>query len=155
MQNNELAPRAWIPAKIEGVTPQSFWKVFPDRAPTALSDIDISERTPYWEQYLDDSDFLKPPQQPENSILDPNDEENRKPGASKSTEQNLNTIANKNLAREKRRKQKLNRPIVISEPLPCAPGYRPTSNVYFRPVVAADAQGIQVRTAQLNLTFRS
>lgn len=121
--------------------------MFPNRAPTALSDIDISERTPYWEQYLDDSDFLKPPQQPEYSILDPNDEENRKPGASKSTEQNLDTIANKTLAREKRRKQKLNRPIVISEPLPCAPGYRPTSNVYFRPVVAADAQGIQVSTA--------
>lgn len=150
MQNNELAPRTWVPAKIEGVPPQSFWEALPHRAPAALSDIDISERTPYWEEYLDDSEFLRPPQQPQDSILDPKDEENRKPGASKSAEQNLNTIANKNLAREKRRKQKLNRPIVISEPLPCAPGYRPTSNVYFRPVVATDAQGIQVSIAWLS-----
>lgn len=139
----ELAPRNWIPSSIEGDAPQPFWHAFLDRAPAPLSDIDMSEYRPYWEDYQPHTVFLKPLQHPEESILDMNDDENTKPGVSQTTEQTLETIASKKFAREQRRQKRLNRPITMPEFTP-RPGYRPTSNVYFRPVVPADAKGIQV-----------
>ncbi|KAF1965489.1 hypothetical protein BU23DRAFT_545965 [Bimuria novae-zelandiae CBS 107.79] len=142
--HEEIAPRTWIPTRIEGDAPQLFWQALPSRAPPPLSDIDISEYRPFWEEYTQDSDFLNPLQHPAKSVLDMEDEENARPGAGRSLEQNLRNIAQKKTAHNRRRKQKQNRPIAMQElPPPSHPGYRPLANVYFRPVVPADATSIQ------------
>jgi hypothetical protein len=147
--NQEIAPRSWVPAKIEGDAPQSFWKVFADRAPSPLSDIDITEHRPFWEEYPKDSiaSFLNPMQHPAKSMLDLNDEDNCKPGAGKSAMQYLRDIAEKTQARKARHMARRNRERPRQELPPHDPGYRPKCNVYFRPVNAADAKSIQVSRA--------
>ena len=146
--NKEIAPRSWIPTQIEGDAPQSFWQDLPARAPSPLSDIDLAEHHPFWEEYPKDStdSFLNSIQHPAKSALDLNDEENCKPGAGKSATQHLRDVAEKKEARNRRRFERLNRvhQVQQQEQPPRHPGYRPTSNVYFRPVIAADAKGIQV-----------
>ncbi|KAL1598777.1 hypothetical protein SLS60_007919 [Paraconiothyrium brasiliense] len=143
--NKEIAPRSWIPTKIEGDAPQSFWHAFPTRAPSPLSDIDITENRPFWEEYSKDNteSFLNPLQHPDKPELDFNDAENSKPGARKSATQHIRAVDEKNQARKRRRLAKQNRERPMQEQLPRDPGYRPTSNVYLRPVIAADAKGIQ------------
>ncbi|KAJ4288552.1 hypothetical protein N0V90_011789 [Kalmusia sp. IMI 367209] len=146
--NKEIAPRSWIPSKIEGDAPQHFWRAFPDRAPTALSNIDITENRPYWEEYPNDgnSGFINPPEQPLVVGLDPEDEDNRHPGVGKSATEYLIEIAQKKQARNRRHEHRRNRPDSAAN-FPQQPmtfvGYRPTTNVYFRPVKAADAKGIR------------
>jgi hypothetical protein len=83
-------------------------------------------------------------QHPAKSGLDPDDEENCKPGAGKSATQHLRDIDEKNQARKKRRMARQNRERPMQELPPRDSGYRPTSNVYFRPVNAADARSIRV-----------
>ncbi|KAF2442689.1 hypothetical protein P171DRAFT_486674 [Karstenula rhodostoma CBS 690.94] len=142
--NHEIAPRSWVATKIEGDAPQVFWQAFADRAPSPISDIDITEHRPFWEEYLDGTtDFLNPMQHPAKSVLDMNDEENSKQGPGKSATQHLRDIFERNQARKRRHQTKKFKQPQIQELPPRHPGYRPTSNVYLRPVVAADAKGIQ------------
>ena len=147
--NMEIAPRSWIPLKIEGDAPQHFWRAFPDRAPAALSNIDITENRPYWEEYPKDSKglFINPPEHPLVAGLDPEDVDNRHPGVGKTATEYLLEIAQKKQARNRRHEHKRNRADavvnVLQQPMVFA-GYRPSTNAYFRPVKPADAEGIRV-----------
>lgn len=146
--NHEIAPQSWVADKMERESPQDFWKDFIGRAPPPLSDIVITEHRPFWEDYPDKTtSFLNPTKHPAKCVLDMKDEENRKPGAGKSATQCLRDISEKNQARKRRRQARQNRLPQIQEMIPRDPGYLPTGNVYLRPVVAADAKGIQVSRA--------
>ncbi|OAG03823.1 uncharacterized protein CC84DRAFT_1260897 [Paraphaeosphaeria sporulosa] len=144
--NYEIVPRSWIATKIEGDPPQDFWKAFAHRAPAPLSDIDITEHRPFWDDYLDNTtNFLNPMQHPAKAELDMNDEENHKQAAGQSATQYLRHIHEKNQIRKRRHQAKLAKKNQNQnqELPPRDPGYRPISNIYLRPVVAADAKGIQ------------
>lgn len=148
--NKEIVPRSWIPTKIEGNAPQAFWQEYPNRAPSPLSNIDMSEHRPFWEEYSRGSsnNFLNPIQHPATSLLDPSDPENSKPGVGKSATQHLLEITQKREARNRRQWNKRNKARMVQQqqppPPPPNPGYRPISNVSFRPAVPADVKGIQV-----------
>lgn len=151
----EFAPRFWIPVQIEGQAPQQFWRGFPLRAPPALSDVDLSEHRPYWESYPEDSHsfFLTPLDAPSTS-MDENDEGNRHPGAKISAADVIRKHEHEKQKRIRKMEERRSRPL---PPSPFSPfqvvdhGLRPEANVYFRPVIANDAKGIQVRFSALDI----
>ncbi|KAL5407787.1 hypothetical protein PMIN04_011622 [Paraphaeosphaeria minitans] len=144
--NHEIVPRSWIATYVDTAPLETFWKGFPERAPAPLSNIEITEHRPFWDEYIDSTtNFLNPMKHPAKSELDMNDEENRKQGAAQSATQYLRHIDEKVQSRKRRHQAKLARKpqVQIQELPPREPGYLPTSNIYLRPVVAADAKGIQ------------
>jgi len=144
----DLVPRTWVPVKIEGDAPQQFWRAFPSRAPPALSDVDLSEREPYWCAYPEDtkSCFLAAPEAP-TAPMDPDDAENNHPKASMSASDALAFISQKKAKRTRKFEEKKSRPIPPGPVYHGPPKLNPTANIYLRPVNAADAAGIQVSSA--------
>ncbi|KAF2683761.1 hypothetical protein K458DRAFT_368159 [Lentithecium fluviatile CBS 122367] len=140
----DLVPRTWVPLKIEGDSPQQFWRALPSRAPPALSDIDLSEREPYWHGYPEDTNscFLAPPEVP-TALLDPEDGENKKPKAAMSCNGALEFIKHKRTKREQKAEQRRSRPVPSGPVRPLIPQLQPTANIYLRPVMPADAPGIR------------
>jgi hypothetical protein len=142
----ELAPRTWVPVKIEGDAPQQFWRALSSRAPPALSDVDLNEQEPYWSAYPKDtkSCFLTPPEAPK-AILDPDDVENNHPKALLSAAEALRLIKQKKQSRVRKIEERRSRPIAPVEYEP-PPRLQPLANIYLRPVIAADAAGLRVST---------
>jgi hypothetical protein len=153
MLNKELAPKYWIPEKVEGEPVRIFLTQLPSRAPPALSDMgDTDSPVPWWDRYNDclADCFLEAPPAPEAKI-DVNDTENELecPYAMISTTDRLRKLKERAQKKERRRLARLNRPVapvVVDPPAPDL-SLRPKANFYIRPIQPADVRGIMVTTA--------
>ncbi|KAF1954739.1 hypothetical protein CC80DRAFT_549918 [Byssothecium circinans] len=139
----DIAPRSWIPSKIEGCAPRHFWRDYASRAPEALSDIDVREHNAYWDLYKEDKAncFIHTPVAPE-VLLDPNDEESGNPNAHTSTTEFMERSKDGRARRARRQQRRREAPPPPFKPCPPRPELRPTSNIYLRPVQAADVEEI-------------
>jgi hypothetical protein len=139
-EGGEVAPPSWIPVQIEGDSPQQFWRTFPSRAPDALSDIDLTESRPWWDEYPEDNNelyMLARVHVPE-SRLDPEDGHNKFPGVGVSAEEAVNRRQAAHLERIRRTLEKRSRPVSCNRaPIP-ATNLKPTANIYLRPVCPTD-----------------
>jgi hypothetical protein len=151
----EIVPRTWVPTRIEGEAPHHFWRALPSRAPPAFSDVDLTERSPFWAAYSTDPTdcFLAASEQPV-AIMDLDDRENNHPKSGLSCTEFL-ALRNERLAMQARKVKKPRkveeRPSRLNSTRaslvkPPVPRLNPTANIYLRPVVAADAEGIRVST---------
>lgn len=147
--DREIAPSSWIPAHVDGMAPHLFWQSLSSRAPDALSDIDISERCPWWDQYQDSTTpFLTPIVVPEAKI-DQEDEDNKMPGAKLRTNEAIARIYETRQKRELKIIAKRNR--LAQRPALPLEAYRgpdrslkPSINMYLRPARVADTARITV-----------
>jgi hypothetical protein len=153
--NREIAPKCWIPDKIEGEPARVFVDKLPSRAPRALSDMCTSDSPrPYWDRYdgCPGNCFLEALPVPEAKI-DEADPENEleSPFALMSTTDRLKKIEERQEKRERRRLAKIGRPIAPDRAHPLTPdrSIHPKANIYIRPVQPADVRGIMVSFQQL------
>ncbi|KAF2641879.1 hypothetical protein P280DRAFT_286932 [Massarina eburnea CBS 473.64] len=136
----DIAPRIWIPVKIEGCAPQHFWRDYSSRAPAALSDIDPTD--PYWEVYTDNHCFITDPIAPKAS-LDMDDDINRNdPKARASTIEKMELMSQGKEKREKKLQARRNAPLPPCKPYQPPPPMKTLASFYLRPVRAADVEGI-------------
>ncbi len=146
--NKELAPRVWIPLKIEGDAPHLFWRSLTERAPPALSDADITEHKPYWEAFgINASNCFLTPVPVLEAELDENDPENQVPGARMSCAERLAALAQRNDRRKQRIHEKRSRPLppLVGAPFPPPDHLNLDANIFIRPFCRDDIEQIRVR----------
>lgn len=155
-QCKDLVPTYWLMTMIESKPLGNFWKDMPEQPPSAVSDIDPLEFSPYWERYEGEyyegqpSCFINGLMVPD-ARVDPDDLENHDPKGvclASATHRVETIMAGR--ARDRRRtllKQKRGprdfKPVEMMPPMEDR-RIRPKSNVYFRPVKPADVEGIAV-----------
>ncbi|KAF2864980.1 hypothetical protein BDV95DRAFT_269174 [Massariosphaeria phaeospora] len=144
----ELAPRFWIPVRIDGSAPQQFWESLPTRAPKPLSEVDLAEAQPWWDTYPDATPYLSPLDVPE-ARVDAREEENRRPGVSLSSIETGEKIKRAKQARIDRIMAKRNGPspapkVEVPPEALIVPdiSLRPKVNIYLRPVSPTDVAQI-------------
>ncbi|KZM20448.1 N-acetyltransferase [Ascochyta rabiei] len=145
----DLVPRYWLHETIDNDSPRTFWEQLPHRAPTALSDVDITEGPPYWERWEDghpDQYFMDALVVPE-ARIDVSDSANEleKTFAMLCANERLAKIQDIRASEARRREAKRNRPIPASIQLVSQLSNRllnPKANIYLRPVQPADVRGI-------------
>ncbi|KAF2183673.1 hypothetical protein K469DRAFT_727935 [Zopfia rhizophila CBS 207.26] len=147
-KNGELAPRYWMPIRIEGEAPRHFWRSFVGRTPAPLSDIDIDE-VPWWETYADNTTNLLPHRPVPDAQVDPEEEENQHPGVFVTSKEAIQCkerarIEKERKQLEKRRRREAEIYAIQMTPLPPIPNLtlKPTANIYLRPVVPVDIQQV-------------
>ena len=152
--NKDVVPRYWLHDLIDNAAPRKFWEELPQRAPAALSDVDIMEDPPYWERWEDDQPngcFMTTLVVPEAKI-DPNDPDNEleSPFAMLCTAERLARILDIKERKKRRDQARRNRPIAVlthegAQLLDKC--LQPKANIYLRPVQPADVGGIMVSSS--------
>ena len=141
--NSDMAPRLWVPTQIEGDAPQDFWRTFPSRDPAPLSDVDLTDLKPWWENYRDGTTSYMSPVEVPLAKVDTAEEVNQQPGVTRTS--NLAVRKMNEISEERTRRiiAKRNRPVKVI-PIPEGPdmSLKPTANIYLRPVQPADISGI-------------
>ncbi|CAO2652355.1 Nn.00g006380.m01.CDS01 [Neocucurbitaria sp. VM-36] len=143
---NEIVPRYWLSAQVEGKPLREFWKEMPYRAPKALSEIDIMEHPPWWESYQDASScFIDAVLVPEAKIDQADVDNHIDPFGLAPAADKIQNKHDRALSKHLRLKAKRNRvPPEPKFPIPQPEDrrIRPTTNMYLRPVQPADVRGI-------------
>jgi hypothetical protein len=144
----EVVPKYWIASRVEQGSLAKFWKLMPTRQPTALSD--VSTHRPFWERYGEEpiGCFIEGLAIPDAKV-DMNDPENNFGGADllASATDRIECIMERRHKSHRKALAKQKRPAhdsVPVEPRPQVQRFKPLSNVYFRPVIPADIEGITV-----------
>lgn len=147
IKGGDFVHQLWIPTRIDGESPQQFWRTYPAQAPPPEQEGDLLDSRLWWEQITIKDHCQLPLLEHPDAPLDPNDEEYEGKGWRTTAQQALN----RRHAAEKKRYEKqmaVRRGAIIQAQ--AAPeldipddSLKPTANFYLRPVLAAtDAKPI-------------
>lgn len=144
----EIVPRYWVQSHVEQMSLRDFWKDLPDRAPSALSDVDIMEEPPWWERFEDGNTCYI------NGLVVPEAKVNFEDPENPTPMLALASAADKVDHEARRKAEKYRRTMLRrSRPIPETKLFVrqiddrrivPKANVYIRPVQPADVRGIAV-----------
>ncbi|KAF2749387.1 hypothetical protein M011DRAFT_439842 [Sporormia fimetaria CBS 119925] len=140
----DIVPHWWLPDRIEGESPQQFWRSNLSSSPGPVDANDLVDSSPWWETYVskDGLVYVGTMQVPD-AFLDRGDPENHESGV-------ISTSALR-VSRERKRKQLRAEQIEkkrstayapIHPPPPEAETLKPAANIFLRPATDGDIHAI-------------